>query len=105
MKRFSAVYIAGGAARRMTFEAEDLDDARAQAGKWGVGVEGEAPETGAVKTALPEAYDLKTASTLLGGVCRYTIWKWLTLGKLERVPDIRRVLITRRSIEALGARS
>ena len=105
MKRFSAVYIAGGAARRMTFEAEDLDDAKRLAAGWNVGVEGEAPQEGVVKAALPEAYDVETSAKMLGGVSRRTIWKWLTLGRLERVPDIRRVLITRRSLEALGARN
>lgn len=103
MKRFSAVYLAGGSARRMTFEAETIEEARTLAAGWNVGVEGETVETGAVAAALPEAYDLETTRRLLGGIGRSTVFEMLWAGKLERVPHIRRTLVTRRSIERLAA--
>lgn len=103
MKRFSATYSSNGISCRMTFEAADLEAARAQAARWGVGVEGEALETAAsVAPALPVAYDLPTACALLGNVSRATIYNWLVAGKLERVPESRRVLITRRSMERMA---
>jgi hypothetical protein len=86
----------------MTFEAESLEQARQLAIAWGgVGLEGQAPELNfaSVSAPLPEAYDLVTARKLLGNVSRGTIYRWLLRGKLERHPDIRKVLITRRSIE------
>lgn len=103
LKRFSAVYLAAGQARRMTFEATDLVDARQQAERWGVGVEGEAVDAGPVRQTLPEAYDLKTTCALLGGISRMTAYRMTLDGRLDRVPNIRRTLITRRSIERCAA--
>jgi hypothetical protein len=105
MKRFSAVYIANGSARHMTFEAEDLNDAQQQAAKWGAGVEGETGDTAPATTALPEAYDLPTTRRLLGNVSERTIYRWLVTGELQRIPESRRVLVTRRSLERFAARN
>lgn len=98
LKRFSAVYVSDTEIRRLTFEAKDEAEAKRLATKWGVGIEGETNHT-ETPTPLPEAYDQETARRLLGGISRTTLYAELCLGRLERVPDIRRVLITRRSLE------
>lgn len=105
LKRFSGIYLADGQVRRMTFEAVDLEDARQQASRWGVGVEGEVPEGGPVKQVPPELFNLKDTQRMLGGISRAAVYQLLTLGELERQRDTRRLLITRRSIERwVGAR-
>lgn len=98
MKRFSAVHVAGSNIRRLVFEALDEGEAQQFAIKWGVGIEGETKLIDA-PAPLPEAYDQETARKLLGGISRTTLYAELCLGRLERVPGIRRVLITRCSIE------
>ena len=47
-----------------------------------------------------KAYNAKDACRLLGGVSQKTLWRWCALRYLERVPNTRKVLITRQSIEA-----
>ena len=97
---FSAVYTAGGIIRSMTFQAVDLAEATNFAAKWGVGVTGEiVAHGGDAPLPPPDAYPWPVAARQLGGVSRSQIYTWLTLGKLDRVPDTRRVLITRLSIE------
>lgn len=105
MKRYMGIYIVAGTIRRMTFEATDLEDARQQADKWGVGVEGEAVDVEPVHPTEPTAFNLEDAKRLLGGIGRSTIYQMLYDGRLERVPGVRRVLITRRSIERAAAGS
>lgn len=103
MMRFSAIYITGGSVHRMTFEAPDIEAAKAQAEKWGVGVEGEVQDTGPVRPALPEAFNLQDTCHMLGGIGRTLVYQMVNDGRLERVPRVRRLLITRRSIEKWAA--
>ncbi len=106
VKHFSAVYVAAGAVRRMTFEAEDLAEAQALAVEWKVGLEGEAtPPSATDAPPSPEAYDLPTTRRILGNISRSTIYCWLATGDLERVPGIAKVLLTRRSIDRLVSRA
>lgn len=87
-----------GSIRRVTFEAIDLAEAREIAAPWAVGVEGEGggllppPE-------LPHAYNEKESRRLLGGISRSTLYNWIAIGRLEKVPGCRRLLLTRESIE------
>lgn len=99
---FSAVYIYNSQIRRMTFEATDIEEAQALAARWGAGVEGEVERGDA--PALPVAYGMTSARQMLGGVSRSQVYVWLTLGRLERLPGTRRVLITRESIEKFQRR-
>jgi hypothetical protein len=99
MKIFNGIFAVGGAVRRMTFEADSIEEARTLAAPWGVGVEGETSVLEEAKQATPEAYDLKTTCRLLGGVSPSTIYREIARGGLERVPRNRRILITRASIE------
>lgn len=103
MKTYRGLYVVAGGIRRLTFEALDVADATAIAARWGVGVEGEANTTLPQDAVIPEAYNLATACRLLGGVSRGTIYRWLHLERLERVPDTARVLITRKSLERCAA--
>lgn len=96
MKLFSGMFAVRGTVRKITFEAECLEEARELAARWGVGVEG---ETAAANSATPEAYDLKTTCRLLGGVSASTIYREIAVGRLHRVAGSRRILITRESIE------
>lgn len=99
LKSFSGIFIIDGEVRRMRFEAVDLNEAKAIAVKWGVGVEGEAPVVNDAPAPLPEAYDQETARRLLGNISRTSLYAELAKGNLERVHGTRRVLITRRSLE------
>ncbi len=104
MKRFLGIYIASGHVRRMTFEAADAEDAQKQASQWpGVGVAGEAEESAPVRTALPEAFNAQDSRRLLGNIGLSTLYDMVYDGRLERVPGIRKLLITRRSIERWAA--
>lgn len=99
MKKFAGIYVRNAQAFRVIFEAEDRDAADRIGVDWGIGVEGEAPEANAAaEVPPPEAFSIAEAGRLLGGIKRSTIYRWLGCGKLERLPDCRRVLITRRSI-------
>jgi uncharacterized protein with von Willebrand factor type A (vWA) domain len=97
---YSAVYPVSGSLRRMFFEAENEQEARDFAAKCGAGLEGPATHVADwLPAEAPENYDEKTARRLLGGVSRSTLYRELALGKLERVPGLRKVLVTRRSLE------
>ena len=100
---FSAVYVADGTSRRVTFQAVDMAEAKALADRWGVGVTGEvvAQLEAATESVLPQAYAWKEAARQLGGVSRSQIYTWLVLGHLSRLPRTRRVLITRESLEKM----
>jgi hypothetical protein len=100
MKLFTGIYVVAGAVRRMTFEAESPQEAQKLAAPWGVGVEGETQVLAEAETTLPEAYDLKTTCRLLGNISPSTIYREVAVGGLERVPNSRRILITRKSIES-----
>jgi hypothetical protein len=83
----------------MFFEAETEQEARDFAYKCGAGLEGPAAGPGTISGPVPENYDEKTARRLLGGLSRSTLYRELGRGKLERVPGVRKVLVTRRSLE------
>jgi hypothetical protein len=101
MKQYSAVYVWNGALRKIVFEAATTEEAQQLAAKWGFGLEGEtvARISESVTPATPEAYDEETARKLLGNISRTTLYRLILRGKLNRVPAMRRVLVTRRSIE------
>jgi hypothetical protein len=98
MKRFAALFIFAGGIRRMTFDAIDIKEAETIGLEWGVGVEGEADEIGPVKPIVPEAFNLEDTRRLLGGIGRTLVYEMLNDGRLERVPQVRRLLVTRKSI-------
>ena len=103
MKIFTGIYVKSGSVRRITLEADTIEEARELGAKWDVGIEGETAELTAVLAAAaipPEAYDLPTARRLLGNVGRSTVYRELAVGGLERVPGTNKVLITRKSLEA-----
>jgi hypothetical protein len=108
VKKFSGIYVLAGTIRRVIFEATDAAEALTLATGWNLGLEGEAPagpDCEGAAAPVPELYDLETSRRLLGGVSRGTIYRWLLIGKLERDPDSRKVLLTRRSIERCGGRN
>lgn len=84
-----------GRLRRIWFDAEDEEDARVVAQHCHAGLEG----PGERPKAEQVAYGLKEARELLGGVSRATIYNWVAIGRLERVPQTRRLLLTRESLE------
>jgi hypothetical protein len=83
----------------MFFEAETEQEARDFAAKCGAGMEGPASQMPGLGGPVAENYDEKTARRLLGGLSRSTLYRELGRGKLERVPGVRKVLVTRRSLE------
>lgn len=100
--KYSAVIPVSGEVRRIFFDAADTDDARRVAASCNAGLEGAA----CIPEAIPEAFGVQKTRELLGGVSRGTIYNWLALGRLDRVPGTRRVLVTRSSIErAVGRQS
>ena len=101
LQTYSAVFIVEGTTRKMTYEARDLAEAKALASKWGAGVMGEVAAPGEVAAILPQAYPWREAARQLGGVSRSQIYNWLSLGRLQRLPSTRRVLITRESVEKM----
>jgi hypothetical protein len=108
MKTYSAIYLVDASIRRIRFEARDLDEARRFAIAWGFGLEGEAPEEPrAVQpdATEPEAFDVADSCRILGGICRTSLYRLLVRGKLERLPETRKVLVTRRSIERYCSRA
>lgn len=98
MKTFTGIYIVGGAVRRLTLEAENLEEARGIAAPWGVGIEGEGSSI-AGPPPIPEAYNVADACTLLGKISRATLYRMLAVGNVERLPGRGKVLVTRLSIE------
>jgi len=102
LKRYRAVYIVQASIRRMTFEAQSLEEAQRLAAGWGFGLEGEATEEAAADVRRPvaaEAFDVPSACRVLGDISRTTLYRLLVRGKLDRLPATRKVLVTRRSIE------
>lgn len=106
MTLYTGLYTREGRIHRMTFEAVNDETAASLAREWNVGLEGKT-ELPNVKEPLPlpESYPLEVAQKLLGGVSRSTIYREIHLGLLDRVPNTRRVLITRQSIEARKSRT
>lgn len=100
LKSYTAVYTLNGTLRRLHFEAVSDSEAQRVCATWGAGLEGPASfPRNAIADAMPVAYNEKTARKLLGGISQATLYRWLAIGKVERVPDTRRILITRSSIE------
>lgn len=95
---YTAVCVVDGGIRRMWFEAPGESEARDFARRCGAGLTG-ASLRPADAEPLPEAYDEKTARTMLGGISRATLYRFLSAGKLDRVSGTRKVLVTRQSIE------
>lgn len=102
---FSAIFIKNGNIRRITFEAPNLSEAQSLAAAMGCGLEGaiSAPSINKPHEVQQKAYDEKTARQMLGGISRTTLYRLLLRGKLERVKDTRKVLVTHRSIERFCA--
>jgi len=104
---FRGSFVSTGEIRRVLFEARDLNEAIELAHSWNVGVEFEVPGGWGGYESKPEAeceaYSLKEACRLLGGVSPITVYRWVVQKKLDRVPATRKVLITRRSIQRLVA--
>jgi hypothetical protein len=98
MKTFTGIYIVGGAVRRMTLEAESIEEAKTIAASWDVGIEGESNAV-AGPAPIPEAYDEETARMLLGKISRTSLYRMLVRGDVERLPGTRSVIVTRKSIE------
>jgi hypothetical protein len=96
MKTFHGFFLVGGVVRRVTLEANDLYEAQDIGRSWNASIEGEHID---LAPPLPLCVNLKEASRLLGGVSRVTLYRWMWAGELDRVPDTRRVLITRASLE------
>lgn len=99
LRTFSAVYAVNGGMRRVYLTALDEAEARQQCARWGVGLEGRSTLPESHHRPLPEAYDAKTACQLCGGISMDTLYRWLAVGRLERVDDHRHILVTRESIE------
>jgi hypothetical protein len=96
---FLALRIDAGKIRRVWFEADGAEPAQEICLRFGLGFAGPANPPRDPAQQIPEAYDIKAAGRLMGGVGRTTIYKELVLGNLERVAGTRRVLITRKSLE------
>jgi hypothetical protein len=94
--QFSAITPVAGEIRRIFFDAESHEEAVKIAAACNAGLEGEACRP---VTPVPVAFGVQEARELLGGISRATIYAWLALGRLERVPNTRRLLVTRESIE------
>ncbi len=99
MKTFVAIYVKEGLSHKVWFEADSLDVARGLSAGWGVGLLGESEQPDYKPEPLPEAYNEKSARQMLGGISLATLYRWVATGKLYRVPDTRRLLVTRLSIE------
>lgn len=95
MKTFAAIVPVAGKARRIVFDACDAADAARVCESANAALVGEAE----APAALPEAYEQKEARRLLGGISRSTLYRELALGLVERLPETRRLLVTRDSIE------
>lgn len=109
MTCFAGIFVSGGKARNVTFEAESPEEAVQIAERWGVGVTGEARETAGVTIVAPEpeSYDIETAGKILSPknpLSRSTLIRMVAREELDRVPNTRRFLITRESIVRLCSR-
>lgn len=99
MKKFAGIYIFNGQVRHMTVEATDEQEARSLgANPQPFGVQGEAMPCGSPAATASPVFDLREVTNLFK-VSRGTVHRWLIEGRLERIPDIRKILITRESVE------
>lgn len=98
LKTFSAVHVTAGSVRRIYYEAANAGEAHELAMKWNIGLEGEAMRPESAEPP-PEAFNEETTRRLLGGISESTLYREIVRGNLERVPGIRKLLVTRKSIE------
>lgn len=108
MRKYSAIYVDAGMIRKVTFEAENLEEARRLATQWGFGLEGEAqPEIGCPeeKVVHPDAFNSKDSRRKLGDISRTMLYRLLARKILCRLPGTRKILVTRASIERYCARA
>ena len=98
MTTFAAVYVEAGTVRRIWFESACDEAARAFCVRHGFGLEGPAARP-SDSLPPPAFYNEKSARTLLGGISRTSLYRELIRGNLIRVPGMRKILITRQSIE------
>ncbi|HTH46789.1 MAG TPA: hypothetical protein VMB21_04710 [Candidatus Limnocylindria bacterium] len=108
MNRFEAIYLIDGSIRRIAFEAENTEEAQRLAAKLGFGLIGDAHEESILpqeQPVDPKAYDSTNARRLLGGISRTSLYRLLARGKLDRLPDTRKILVTRASIDRYCARA
>ena len=98
MTTFAAVYVEAGTVRRIWFESASEEAARAFCVRFNFGLEGPATRP-SDSLPTPAFYNEKSARTLLGGISRTSLYRELIRGNLVRVPGMRRILITRQSIE------
>ena len=98
MTTFAAVYVEAGTVRRIWFESASPEAARAFCVRYSFGLEGPATRP-SDSLPTPAFYNEKSARTLLGGISRTSLYRELIRGNLVRVPGMRRILITRQSIE------
>ena len=101
MTTFAGVYTDAGVIYRIWFESASEEAARAFCVRAGFGLEGPATRPSDSRP-VPAFYDEKTARTLLGGLSRSTLYREIIRGNLERVPGMRKILITRQSLERWG---
>lgn len=101
MREYSAMVPVGGRLVRIHFDATDERDALNVA----IACNGGLVPGGGEPVQEPVAYDVKKVRELLGGVSRATVYAWLAVGRLERVPGTRRVLVTRTSLERAATRT
>ena len=97
LKTYLAVYPEAGHLRRLWFEAPDETAARLFCARVGAGLQGEESREPGVGPAT--CYDEETARRLLGNISPSTLYRELSVGNLERIPGIRKVLVTRESVE------
>ena len=116
MREFAAMVPVGGRLVEIRFDALDERDALNIAIACGAGlISSEEQPNASTPTAVrrhyvrgdnralePVAFDITRAREILGGISRATVYSWLALGRLERVPGTRRVLITRSSLERVA---
>lgn len=108
MKQYSAIRVDAGSIRRITLEAENLEEARRLATQWGFGLEGEVhPEIGCPeeKVVHPDAFNSTDSRRKLGDISRTMLYRLLARKILCRLPGTRKILVTRTSIERYCARA
>jgi hypothetical protein len=99
MKTFACLRIEGGIVARLWVEAESEASARELCVRCGFGFVGLSEQPRATAQPVPEAYEAKTASAILGGLSRSTLYRMVIRGDLDRFPSTKRLLITRSSLE------
>ena len=110
IRKYAAIYVTGDAGiRRITFDAVSAEEAQAFAVRHGFGFEGEAvaevSRPSILQKPQKEAYNSVDTRTKLGDISRKKLYALLVTGKLKRLPDTRRVMVTKKSIEEYLSRA